>query len=118
MEANSTNINLIPRKSSTSRSNIIENCINLLSEACKSDKIDLDEISTLVINNNLPNELRPIVWKIFLGIFPKDKNLFEWVQIIQNERAIFEKLSHGKEIDAYVRVIRGESEENTIESST
>jgi hypothetical protein len=99
------------RRSTTGRSNIIESCINTLTDALKDNQFDQEEIATMVINNTLPNELRSVTWKIFLGILPKDKDLFEWVKIIQGERANFEKLSEEKEVEDYAKVIRKEAEE-------
>lgn len=106
------------RRSSTGRSNIIENCIVVLKEAIKGDKVDLEDLSIMVINNTMPAEFRSTAWKIFLGILPNDKNAFEWVKIIQNERSNFEKLSGEKEVEEYIKVIRNEAEVSTISQSS
>jgi hypothetical protein len=102
------------RRSTTGRSNTIESCINTLTDALKDNQFDLEDISTLVINNNLPSELRPVAWEIFLGILPKEKDLYEWVKIIQAERAKFEKISSDKEIEDYTKVIRKETNESSL----
>ncbi len=61
--------NIVARKrtSSLSRSSDIEKAINILKNLIRHD-FDLDEISTLVINNKLQNEFRTIAWRLFLKI--------------------------------------------------
>jgi len=105
------------RRSTTGRSNIIESCINTLREAIKESEFNLEDISTMVINNNLPNELRPVAWEIFLGILPREKDLYEWVKIIQAERQKFEKLSNDNEVESFTKVIRKEANESILPSS-
>ena len=35
--------------------------------------------------------LRPIAWKIFLGVLPNTTSLKKWVEIIANQREEFKK---------------------------
>jgi hypothetical protein len=90
--------------------------ITILREMLKEDRCDLDEVTTMVVNNSLPNELRSIIWRIQLGILPKDRHYSEWVEIIQKERKIFENLINDQEIQNYLKVIRKESDVDILPS--
>ena len=37
------------------------------------------------------NQLRPIAWKIFLGVLPNSTSLREWVEIVSNQREEYKK---------------------------
>lgn len=51
----------------TGKSSSIEQSINIFSEMLKNNECDLEEILNMVLNQKLPNELRSIAWRIFLG---------------------------------------------------
>jgi len=101
----------------TGKSSSIEQSINIFSEMLKNNECDLEEILNMVLNQKLPNELRSIAWRIFLGILPKDKPFYEWYQITQNFREKFEKLNQDEEIKKFTKVIRKESMGTLIASS-
>jgi hypothetical protein len=89
----------------------MEFCINTISEFMKDNQSNFEEIlSTLVINNTLPVELRSIAWRIFLGILPREKSANELVQITKNKRVEFEKLNSHTEIELFSKVIRKEED--------
>ena len=49
------------------------------------------DIISLSKNGDLPKELRPTAWKIFLGIFPNNSNIIDWVEIINKLRIKYNK---------------------------
>lgn len=98
----------IPRKSSIGKSSLVDNSINLLNDIIYS-KGDMEDISTLVINNNLPNELRSIIWRIFLKIIPNGINTEEWVKITNEHRQHFQIVSKDQDIEKLIKIIRKES---------
>ncbi len=104
----------IPRRSSTGRSTIIETCIQILNDASKpSSELDMEEFSTLIINNTLPAELRSIAWRIFLNILPRNTNdLYEWVITTNQTRSSFEKINNSDQLQPYIAYIRGETNTN------
>ena len=79
-----------------SSSQIKKNNINQLSLIFK-EKILLnpyrvENLKKFAIEGELDKEfLRPIAWKIFLGVLPNTTSLREWVEIISNQRAEFKK---------------------------
>ena len=79
-----------------SSSQIKKNNINELSQIFK-EKILLnpyrvENIKKFAIEGELNKEmLRPIAWKIFLGVLPNTTSLREWVEIISNQREEFKK---------------------------
>jgi len=99
---------------SKGRSSVIELSISILREILKDDRCDLEEITTMMLNNTLPNELRSIVWRIMLGVLPKDRNYYDWVEITQNERNTFNKLAADQEIQDYLKVIRKEADNQIL----
>lgn len=101
------------RRSSLGRSNLIENCICIFNELIKSGS-DLDDISNMVVNNTMPNELRSIAWRIFLGIFDKTKDPYEWVLVSRASRENFNKLSNDKNIEQFIKVIKHEEDLNSL----
>lgn len=104
------------RRTSKGRSSIMDMSITTLRDMLKDDRCDLDEVITMVVNNTLPNELRSILWRIQLGILPKDKHYSEWVEIIQKERKIFDSLINDQDIQNYLKVIRKESDVDILPS--
>ena len=42
-------------------------------------------------DGDLPEELRPIAWKIFLGILPNNSDKKEWVEKIYDQRIKYKK---------------------------
>ena len=50
-----------------------------------------ENIISLSKNADLPKEIRPTAWKIFLGIFPNNSNIIEWVEIISKLRLKYNK---------------------------
>ena len=79
-----------------SSSQIKKNNINELSLIFK-EKILLnpyrvENLKKFAIEGELSKEmLRPIAWKIFLGVLPNTTSLREWVEIISNQREEFKK---------------------------
>ena len=51
----------------------------------------LENVISLSKNGDLPKELRPTAWKIFLEIFPGTSNLDEWVEIVNKLRVKYNK---------------------------
>ena len=56
-----------------------------------TNKDSIENIISLSKNGDLPKELRPTAWKIFLGIFPNNSNIIEWVEIINKLRLKYNK---------------------------
>ena len=56
-----------------------------------SNKDTPSEIISLSKNGDLPKELRPTAWKIFLGFFPNNSNIIDWVEIISKLRIKYNK---------------------------
>ena len=79
-----------------SSSQLKKNNINELSLIFK-EKILLnpyrvEDLKKLAIDAKLSKEqLRPIAWKIFLGVLPNTTSLKEWVEIISNQREEYKK---------------------------
>ena len=79
-----------------SSSQINKHNINILSQIFK-EKILLnpyrvENLKTFAKEGDLNKELlRPIAWKIFLGVLPNTTSLREWVEIISNQREEFKK---------------------------
>ena len=79
-----------------SSSQLKKNNINELSLIFK-DKILLnpyrvEDLKRFAIEAKLSKEnLRPIAWKIFLGVLPNTTSLREWVEIISNQREEYKK---------------------------
>ena len=79
-----------------SSSQLKKNNINELSLIFK-DKILLnpyrvEDLKRFAIEAKLSKEnLRPIAWKIFLGVLPNTTSLKEWVEIISNQREEYKK---------------------------
>ena len=77
-------------------SQIKKNNINELSRVFK-EKILLnpyrvENLKKLASEGELDKQLlRPIAWKIFLGVLPNTTSLREWVDIIANQREEFKK---------------------------
>ena len=52
----------------------------------------VEDLKKLAIDAKLSKEkLRPIAWKIFLGVLPNTTSLKEWVEIISNQREEYKK---------------------------
>ena len=56
-----------------------------------TNKDSIENIISLSKNAELPKELRPTAWKIFLNIFPNNSNIIEWVEIINKLRLKYNK---------------------------
>ena len=69
--------------------------INSLSDNFYKNIVSNKDIETDIIslskNGDLPKELRPTAWKIFLGIFPNNSNIIDWVEIISKLRIKYNK---------------------------
>ena len=69
--------------------------INSLSDNFYKNIISNNDIETDIIslskNGDLPKELRPTAWKIFLGIFPNNSNIIDWVEIVSKLRTKYNK---------------------------
>ena len=69
--------------------------INSLSDNFYKNIISNKDIETDIIslskNGDLPKELRPTAWKIFLGIFPNNSNIIDWVEIVSKLRIKYNK---------------------------
>ena len=79
-----------------SSSQIKKNNINQLSLIFKEkillNPYKVENLKQYAIEGQLNNELlRPIAWKIFLGVLPNTTSLREWVEIISNQREEFKK---------------------------
>ena len=79
-----------------SSSQIKKNNINQLSLIFKEkillNPYKVENIKNYAIEGKLNNELlRPIAWKIFLGVLPNTTSLREWVEIISNQREEYKK---------------------------
>ena len=79
-----------------SSSQIKKNNINELSQIFKEkillNPYKVENIKKFAIEGELNKEmLRPIAWKIFLGVLPNTTSLREWVEIISNQREEFKK---------------------------
>jgi hypothetical protein len=103
----------IPRRGSTGRGNILENSIKIFNDLIQS-KCDVEEISTYIINNTLPNEVRSIAWRIFLNILPREKTPFEWIEITRKNREVFDKFQTDPEIENLTKIIRKEDKDAKI----
>ena len=52
----------------------------------------VENLKKFMVEGELNKELlRPIAWKIFLGVLPNTTSLKEWVEIIANQREEFKK---------------------------
>ena len=52
----------------------------------------VEDLKKFAIDAQLTKELlRPIAWKIFLGVLPNTTSLREWVEIISNQREEYKK---------------------------
>ena len=69
--------------------------INSLSDNFYKNIVSNKDIETNIIslskNGDLPKELRPTAWKIFLGIFPNNSNIIDWVEIVSKLRIKYNK---------------------------
>ena len=69
--------------------------INSLSDNFYKNIVSNKDIQTDIIslskNGDLPKELRPTAWKIFLGIFPNNSNIIDWVEIVSKLRIKYNK---------------------------
>ena len=69
--------------------------INSLSDNFYKNIVSNKDIETDIIslskNGDLPKELRPTAWKIFLGIFPNNSNIIDWVEIVNKLRIKYNK---------------------------
>ena len=79
-----------------SSSQIKKNNINQLSLIFKEkillNPYKIENIKKYAMEGQLNNELlRPIAWKIFLGVLPNTTSLKEWVEIIANQREEYKK---------------------------
>ena len=79
-----------------SSSQIKKNNINQLSLIFKEkillNPYKVENLKQYAIEGQLNNELlRPIAWKIFLGVLPNTTSLREWVEIISSQREEFKK---------------------------
>ena len=77
------------RRRSSGRSKILENSIRTITEI--SQNKSLEELFTYAINNNLPNEIRSISWRIALGIFNLN-DLKNWSKLAKESRENYSKL--------------------------
>ena len=51
----------------------------------------IELIKPLSKEGELPKELRPTAWKIFLGILPNNSDINEWIEKINNQRTKYKK---------------------------
>ena len=69
--------------------------INSLSDNFYKNIVSNKDIETDIIslskNGDLPKELRPTAWKIFLGIFPNNSNIIDWFEIVSKLRIKYNK---------------------------
>ena len=79
-----------------SSSQIKKNNINQLSLIFKEkillNSYRVENLKKFALDGDLNKELlRPIAWKIFLGVLPNTSSLREWVEIISNQREEYKK---------------------------
>ena len=77
-------------------SQIKKNNINELSQIFKEkillNPYRIENLKKFAMEGELNKELlRPIAWKIFLGVLPNTTSLREWVEIVSNQREEFKK---------------------------
>ncbi len=80
------------RSSSLGRSSLIEKSINIFQNFYSTD-FDLEEFSSIIINNELPGEFRSILWRVYLGILPTP---------FTNKELISHTKSYRKEFDSVI----------------
>jgi hypothetical protein len=85
----------IQERRRSNRSISIDKSILLLNEIILNKSIDC--LDGYVINNTLPDEIRIIAWKIFLGILPVD-NPNSWVEITVSQRDKYQNILFEDEI--------------------
>jgi len=100
------------RRSSTGRSKIIEQSIDIITELSKSKS--LDDIFSFSINNSLINEIRSIAWRIALGLLPVN-NVNVWALNTKKQRDVYYQKSTKVVTESIVKYLRNElkSEEAT-----
>ena len=76
--------------SSEIKKNDIKKLIQIFKEKILLNSYRVEDIKKYAIEAQLTKEyLRPIAWKILLGVLPSTKSLREWVEIISNQRGEF-----------------------------
>ena len=79
------------RRSYSSRQFLLEKSIMILEKFFSSNFND-EDISTLIINNELPNDIRSILWRCYLGILPIAHSKNEWITKTIHYREEFDKI--------------------------
>jgi hypothetical protein len=92
------------KRRTSGRSISIDNSILLLKDIMR--KKSIDELDQYIINNTLPDEIRIIAWKIYLGILPIDQ-VESWFEITSMQRKRFTTILEEDEIDQIIKLIRG-----------
>jgi hypothetical protein len=65
-----------------------------------------EELDTYIVNNTLPDEVRLVAWKIFLGILPVEQ-VENWVDITSAQRKSFTTILEEDEMDQIIKLIKG-----------
>ena len=69
----------------------IENLSNIFSQNILSKENLPESLKSLSKDGDLPKELRPIAWKIFLGTLPNNSDIKDWIEKTHNQRAKYKK---------------------------
>ena len=69
----------------------IENLSNIFYKNILSNENILESLKSLSKEGELPKELRPTAWKIFLGTLPNNSDIKDWIEKTNNQRAKYRK---------------------------
>lgn len=107
---------MIQRRSSKGRSDFLDDSIKILeSMFLAKGNNRFSDVNSLILNNALPNELRSILWKVFLDILPINGDAKEWIDITTKYKQKYSSLnSQLKELDTITKIMKKELNESDI----
>ena len=69
----------------------IENLSDIFSQNILSNENIPESLKSLSKDGDLPKELRPTAWKIFLGALPSNSDIKDWIEKTNNQRVKYKK---------------------------
>ena len=69
----------------------LEELSNIFNQNILSNSNIIESLKSLSKDGELPKELRPTAWKIFLGILPNNSDIKDWIEITNSQRIKYKK---------------------------
>lgn len=107
---------MISRRASKGRSDFLDDSIKILESMFRTKGNErFSDVQSLILNNSLPNELRSILWKVFLDVLPISGDSKQWVEITRKNKEKYLALNNDfKELETINKLLRKEIKESDL----